>query len=237
MKRLEFIVKHPGSVRIRIEDDAGTKYFYMETEGAEKSFSADITGESFRLILTPLLPSEKKSDSNKLGEKIVDKLISAGEKYAKDLFFFIECVYHVENFNDGDKINLDMTVYSFRSNDAGEELWIWTDVILFPVQYLFYDILLNGNRLSPAETNCLNRKKVLKKARPFMLMGEDGFQIFSYPIQVIRNRRLSTPKKINSTLLEFSQMDEESRMNYTEESSVFGTVGDAAFDKVTDKWV
>lgn len=237
MKRLEFIVKHPGCVRIRINDDAGEKFFYIETEGVAKSFSADISGESFKITLTPLIPAEKKSSGNKLGEKIVDKLISAGEKYAKDLFFFTECVYLVENFSDGDKINLDVTVYSFRSNDAADELWIWTDVVLFPVQYFFYDALLNGQRLIPAETNCLNRKKVLKRAKLFMFMGRDGIQLISYPIQLIRNRRLSTPKKIHSTLLKFAQMDTESRMMHTDESSVFEIVHEDLFDKAADHFV
>lgn len=234
MKRIEFIVKHPGSVRIRTEDASGKKYFYIETEGAEKSFSADIVGESFDLILTPMSPQNKPSGSNKLGEKIVDKLISAGEKYAKDMYFFTECVYHVENFNDGDEISLNQTVYSFRSNDAGEELWMWTDVVLFPVQYMFYDALLNGKRLEPKETACLNRKKVFKRARPFMLMGEDGFQILSYPLQWIRIRRLSTPKKMYSTLLEFSRMDINERLRHTEDDSFIQTVDEAIFDNLTD---
>ncbi len=237
MKRLNFIVSHPGCVRIRINDDAGEKFFYIETEGVAKSFSADISGESFKLTLTPLIPAEKKSSGNKLGEKIVDKLISAGEKYAKDLFFFTECGYRVENFNDGDTMNLDMTVYSFRSNDAADELWMWTDVVLFPVQYLFYDALLNGKRLNPEKTNCLNRKKVLKRARLFMLMGNDGFQIISYPIQAIRNRLLSTPKKIYSTLLKFSEMDTENRLKHTEDNNVFDTVNEAVFEETTEKWV
>ncbi|MBE6756473.1 MAG: hypothetical protein E7555_08460 [Ruminococcaceae bacterium] len=234
MKRLNFTVRHPGCVRIRTEDASGKKYFYIETEGAEKSFSADIVGESFDLILTPMSPQSKPSGSNKLGEKIVDKLISAGEKYAKDMYFFTECVYHVENFNDGDEISLNQTVYSFRSNDAGEELWMWTDVVLFPVQYMFYDAVLNGKRLEPKEIACLNRKKVLKRARPFMLMGEDGLQIISYPLQWARIRRLSTPKKIYSTLLEFSKMDMDERLRYTEDDNFIQTVDEAIFDNLTD---
>lgn len=230
MKRIEFIVRHPGCVRIRIEDGVRTKYFYMETEGGEKSFSAEVEGDSFRLILTPMVPPVKSSGSGKLKNKIADKLISAGEKFAKDMYFFTECVYGVENFSDGDKINLNMTAYSFPSNDAGEELWMWTDVILFPVQYLFYDALLNGKRLEPKETACLNRKKVFKRARPFMLMGEDGLQIISYPLQAIRIRRLSTPKKIYSTLLEFSKMDEESRHRYTDDTDPNVMMAENVFD-------
>ena len=234
MKKLNFTVKHPGCVRIRIVDDTGTEYFYMETEGAEKSFSADITSENFDLILTPMVPPVKSSGSSKLKDKLADKFVSATEKFEQDMYFFTECVYHVENFSDGDTVNINMTVYSFRSNDAGEELWMWTDVILFPVQYLFYDALLNDKRLEPKEAICLNRKKVIKRARPFMLMGEDGFQIVSYPIQRVRIRRLSTPKKIYSTLFEFSKMDIDERLKYTQDTDPAQMMGEYVFDDALD---
>lgn len=240
MKRIEFIIKHPGCVRIKIEDEAGEKNFCMETEGMDKTFSTYIYGESFKMTLTPLLPPDKKpeTESNTFGEKILNKLIAASEKLAKDMYFFTECVYIIENFSDGDKLTLNQTVYSFRSNDAADELWIWTDVVLFPVEYFFYDALLNDQRISPAETNCLNRKKVLKRARLFMLMGEDGFQIISYPLQAIRNRRLSTPKKIYSTLLKFSEMDEENRVKYISDSNdIFDTAVQSSFDEAAEYFV
>lgn len=106
---------------------------------------------------------------------------------------------------------------------------------LFPVQYLFYDTLLNEKRLEPKETYCLNRKKVIKRSKPFLLLGEDGLQIVSYTLQMVRIRRLSTPKKMYSTLLEFSRMGEEKRWKYTEDDSVFNTVFDTMIDEISEK--
>lgn len=219
MKRLKFIIKHPGCVNIGIKDDNKTKYYYSETDNVEKSFEIDITGESFDLILTPMSPSVKPSSSKKLKDKLKEKFVSVTEKFAQDMYFFTECVYHVENLNDGDIVNINLMVYSYPSNDAGLTL-IDLDVVLFPVQYLFYDALLNDKRLEPEEINCLNRKKVIKRAIPFLLIGTDGIQIVSYPLQMIRIRRLSRPRKIRSKLLEFSKMDTENRIKYTDDDSL-----------------
>ena len=221
MKRLNVIIKHPGCVNIRIKDGNEIKCIYSETDNIEKIFEVDIIEESFDLILTPMMPSVKTSGSKKLKDKLKEKFISATESFAKDMYFFAECIYHVEKFNDGDTISINMTVYYYPSNNSGASL-IDLDVVLFPVQYLFYDALLNDQRLEPKGINCLNRKKVIKRAIPFLLIGSDGIQIISYPLQMIRIRRLSRPRKIYSKLLEFSKMNFENRIKYTDDDNLPG---------------
>ncbi|MBQ2828930.1 MAG: hypothetical protein IJF20_06765 [Clostridia bacterium] len=212
---------------MQLKDSSGTRYFYLETENAEKSMGVDIFGDSFDVILTPMFPDFKKDleemKPEKLKDKIAKKVISTTMNFAKDVFLFVECTYHVENFCDGDTINLDMTVYDCPSNNFDDYTlsWLFFDIWCpFPVLYMFYDALLNQKRLEPTSTICLDKKKTLKKARQMTLIGTGtGFfsTLIGYPINMARIRFLTREKRIFSTLLKFSRMDEEKRCKYIDE--------------------
>lgn len=211
--KLNFIFGDMCCVRMQIIDSSGSRYFHMETEKEAKNMEIDIFGDSFDLIVTPLFPDSEKVFKDEKPEKFMDKLEKKALKslvnFSKDMYFMTECTYRFENFRDGDTVNIKMTIYSFPSNDWGEN-WLYLELIGFPVQYIFYDVSLSGKRLEPKSTLCLNRKKVIRRARPFLLVSYDSLlTVISYPIQMIRIRYLSGTRKIFSTLLKFSRMDEE----------------------------
>ncbi len=221
MKRLNFVFGDMCCVRMQITDSSGTRYFYMETEKEAKNMEFDIFGDSFDLIVTPRFPDNEKIFKDEKPEKFMDKLgkraIKSLVNFSKDMYFMTECAYHFENFHDGDTVNIKMTIYSFPSNNWGEN-WLYIELIGFPVEYMFYDASLSGKRLEPKSALCLNRKKVIRRARPFLLVSYDSLlTIISYPLQMIRIRYLSGKRKIFSTLLNFSRMDEEKRWKYISE--------------------
>lgn len=218
MKRLNFVFGDMCCVRMRIVDSSGTRYFHMETEKEAKNMEIDVFGDSFDLTVTPLFPDNEKIFKDEKPKNFIDKAakkaLTSLVKFSKDMYFMTECTYHLEKYHDGDTVNIKMLIFSFPSNDWGENLY-YLDLVQFPVQYMFYNVSLDEKRLEIQGTSCLNRKKVIRRARPFLLAGTDGLlTILSYPIQMIRIRYLSGKRKIFSTLLNFSRMDEEKRWKY-----------------------
>ncbi len=216
MKRLNFVFGEMCCLDMKITDSVGTKYFHIEPEKETSKIEIDISGESFDLTLTPLIPAEPLHEKGKikLKDRIERKLHHSLGSFAINMYLLAECTYHVEKFHDGDAINLNSMVYSCPSNDLGDNAFYW-DVIIFPVQYMFYDVCLNQKRIEPQNISCLNRKKVIRKARPFMLVGSDSFwTIVTYPVLITRIRFLSSKRKISSTLTKFSKMSEGERLKY-----------------------
>lgn len=164
MKRLNFVLNEAGYCKVQVNDLNGLRCFFMDSEKEEKAFEIDIFGDSFDLTVTPLVPDSVPKDNNNITfkEKIENKLISAVENAVKDIFFRVECTYHIENFSEGDTVNINMLIYGYPTNDDEHPLWWLSPEFLdmvFPVGYMFYDVLLNSKRIEPKSTACIDRKK------------------------------------------------------------------------------
>ena len=219
MKRLKFILNDVGYCKVKINDTNEEKCFILDSEKGLTTFEADVFGNCFDLTVTPLIPDATKFNNNNISlkEKIENKLISSAENFVKDLLFNVECTYHIENFCDCDTVNINMLMYSYPTNNELHLSW-WLSPIdldmVFPVGYMFYDVLVNNKRIEPKSTACINRKKTIRKARKVVIVLSGIFEPLGYPVQMLRIRFLSGKKKIYSSLLNFSRMDEEKRWKY-----------------------
>ena len=233
--RLEFNLQNSGLCKITINDSGYIRHFFLNSEENTTKAEMDIYGNSFDLTIIPMQPDLMKDfdeieevDRNTLKGKILYKIASKAANFAKDIFFCVECTYHIENFCDGDVINITSLVYSYRSNDFSHTLWLLSPEMpdaVFPVGYMFYDVLLNSDRIEPKNTHCINRKATIKQARKFVIAGSAIFlQVISYPIQMLRIRYLSREKKIFSSLLKFSKMKEDKRWKFIGDEDFFGNV-------------
>ena len=66
MKKLNFIFGDMCCLDMKITDSSGTRYFCIEPEKESKKIEIDISGESFDLTLTPLIPEEPLKEKGKI---------------------------------------------------------------------------------------------------------------------------------------------------------------------------
>lgn len=234
MKRLNFVLNEAGYCKIKVTDLNGQRCFFMNSEEKASVFEVDICGDRFDLTVTPIAPDLLKDldeieefERNTFKGKILYKTASSLASFASDMFFYVECTYHVEDFRDGDTLNINMTVFSYPSNDfLKSPLWWLTDIWdLFPVMYMLYEVSLDSKRIEPVNTLCIDRKKTIKNVRKFIIFNSAFLEtIIDYPINMMRVRYLSREKKIFSSLLKFSKMDEEKRWKYIGDKDFFENV-------------
>ncbi len=223
--KIKIVLQNMGFCKITINDSGRFRYFFFDSDKCNTNAEVDIYGSNFDLTITPMQPDLMKDfdeieevDRNTLKGKILYKLASKAANFAKDTFFCVECTYHIANFREGDTINLTNTVYSYPTNDFLHPLWFFSPEMpdtVFPVGYMFYDVMIDNKRIEPRNTHCTNRKETIKQSRKFVIAGSTIFsQILAYPVQMLRICYLSKEKKIFSTLLKFLKMGEDKRWKY-----------------------
>jgi hypothetical protein len=185
--------------------------------GTQSYVAVDVYGTEFDLALTPVMPAENSVLSGVDGDNWKDKLLNKAGKalfsFAEKMMLRVECRYHIDNLQDGDRLEISLQKYVFGTFDRYDILE------LIPMMYMFFEVSNFNARYKPAEAVGVNRKEFIKFAKSYVLtyIPSNGiFAFITYPLQVGRIKRLSKNKKILKVLSKFHNMSEAERQKIIE---------------------
>lgn len=213
--------------KLQITDAHGSRYYLIPAltdEGASDSMvTVDIFENALDLTLVPLTPDlnavlagwEETTWKDKLAKKATVALGSSLEK----MLLRVGCRYHIDNVQDGDRVDITLQNYLFGRADRFDLLG------LLPMMYAFFEVSHGTARMALVDAYETNRKDVVKYAKMMALtdiLGNGIFStLFSYPLQVSRIKHLSKNKTIRKTLMRFSRLSEPERQRFLEKQERF----------------
>ena len=87
--------------------------------------------------------------------------------------------------------------------------------------YMFFEATYNGLLCECSDAFATNRKEVVSSAKKLMLIDFGLHLVFTYPIQVGRIKKLTSDKKVKSTLIKFNRLDEKERQKVLDKKEEF----------------
>ena len=193
-----------------IKDSFGSKNYIIELDGEQPVFlEIDIEGSSFEMTLIPEMADYRSALSNmevhnwkdKLAKKIGGTLCSIMDRAV----LRVGCTYRVCGIEENDVICLSGQEYIFESFDKLDLF----DIV--PMMYSFFEAYHNGLLCECTDTFAQNRKDVVSAAKKLVLLDFGLHLIITYPLQIGRVKRLTSDKKVKSTIIKFNRMDKEER--------------------------
>ncbi len=186
--------------KIEITDSQGSRDYYVPALEVGKNgasyVTADIFDSDFDLKLTPVAinikPTLDELEDTGWKDKFAKKIVDVVMSFANKIMLQVDCTYHVENVQDGDRLDVNLQVYAFGKFDRYDLLE------LIPAAYVFFEVSNFNHRYRLIESREKNRKEVLKSAKGLAmtdLFGNGFFAILlTYPIQVNRIRYITKKK-------------------------------------------
>lgn len=212
---------------IQITDMQGIRYYLISAHNSNDPYhpyiTADICGNEFDLTLIPLMPNvnpalnefEESNWKNRLAKKATKLLLSSLNK----MVLRVGCCYHINNLQDGDRLDISLQSYAFGTFDRFDLLE------LIPMMYTFFEVSNFNERFKLTNAYETNRKDVLKSAKTLALTDIFGngllLTLFTYPIQVSRIKRLTKNKKILKTLMNFNRLNDFEKQQFLKKQEEF----------------
>ena len=209
--------------QVEITDSHGSRYYFIsasgEDEGNCQNIVAEIFDNDFDLELIPLMPNtnpmldalEPNNWKEKLAKKAINKILSAVQKAV----LRVGCTYRVENVQDGDRLDINLQTYTFGMSDRFDLL------DLLPMMYMFFEVSNFNTRFELKDAYETNRDEVLRFTKKLALGEIFGGGLFTYPIEIIRMKRLTNSKKISKVLTKFNSLNETERQCFLEKQEKF----------------
>lgn len=213
--------------KIKITDSCGERDYYISAiceDGLNSSsIVVDVFDNEFSISLIPIMPDfnpmlnefEPNNWKEKLATKATSVLLNSVEKN----ILRVGCNYNIVNLQDGDRLDITLQMYVYRTFDRFDILE------LIPMIYAFFEVTNFNDRFKLTDAYETNRKDVLKFAKTMNLIGIVGDGLFTtlimYPIQVSRIKRLTKNKKILKTLTKFNKLSDKDRQRFLEKQEKF----------------
>ncbi|MBE6789174.1 MAG: hypothetical protein E7539_05850 [Ruminococcaceae bacterium] len=207
--------------KLQITDLQGSRYYlispFSENDISQQYLTIDIYGTEFDLTLTPLMPDINSALDEIEENSWLDKLAkNAGKLLGKSLdkiLLRVGCTYHIQDAQQGDRLDITMQGYPFGTFDRFGLLE------LLPMIYFFFEVSSFNKRFKPLKAFETNRKDVIKASRVLALsmsLGNSILAPFSYMIQMSRIKRLSKNRKIFRVISKFHNMSDAERKKFEE---------------------
>ena len=208
---------------IIITDIFGTQNYFVNLEEVEPNhpyeLEIDIRSYNFELTVIPRMVEYKAALSDmevqdwkdKLARKLGNAMFSMLDK----MLLRVGCTYVISGAKENDVIHLCGQEYVFGTLDK-------FDVFeLIPMAYMFFEASRNGVLCKCSNAFPTNRKEVISCAKKLTLLDFGAHLIFTYPVQVGRIKKLTSDKKVRSTLTKFNRLSEQDRQKVLQKKEKF----------------
>ena len=187
------------------------------------SIIAEVFDNEFSLSLVPITADVKSAlneiEENDWKDKLAKKATGFLMNSLDKMILRVGCDYHIMDLQDGDRLDITLQNYVFGTFDKFDILE------LVPMIYSFFEIANFNDYYKLTDAYETNRKDVLKFAKSFAfteVLGNGLFvTLFTYPIQIIRAKRLTKNKKLLKTLKKFNSLSNTERRRFLEKQEKF----------------
>ena len=89
------------------------------------------------------------------------------------------------------------------------------------MSYMFFEASHNGVLCKCSNAFPTNQKEVISCAKKLTLLDFGAHLFFTYPVQVGRIKKLTSDKKVRSTLTKFNRLSEQDRQKVLQKKEKF----------------
>lgn len=203
-----------------VKDLSEDKNYIVNLEDKQSNLlEIDVESSSFELTLIPKMADYQSAFSDmeiqtwkdKLAQKIGNALCSMLDK----MLLRVGCTYTVSRIEENDVIYVSGQEYVFGMLDKFDLFE------LIPMSYMFFEASCHGVRCECSNAFAMNRKEVISSAKKLVLLDFGLHLIFTYPIQMGRIKKLTSDRKIKTTLLKFNKLNEKERQKVLDKKEKF----------------